>query len=222
MMCDDFRAAFIAGDAGRDHPHLDGCAACRDAIGYLDVTRSLLGDTALWEEPGPGLGDTITTLISGAAEAAATVDPSAAGDTREPPTSARQTWIWGVAAVLVGLVAVVGVTLAMRGPAADWVVVMPGTSDAPGATATVAGWNTPNGTRLVLTIDGLEPAPAGSFYEMWLSNDDVHVSAGTFTDGGTVELLSGVPRSGYPRLWVTLEPVDADESPSHTTVLDTG
>ncbi len=222
MTCEDFRAAFLAGQADDDHPHLSGCAACRATLADLVSMRTLVGDTAVWEEPSPGLGDTIATLIAGAAEVAGTVDQPGGGTSASTGGPRTQRWIWSVAALLIGLVAVAGVVMAVRSPDPDWEIVMPGTTDAPGATAVVAGWNTSNGTRMILTIDGLAPAPEGSFYEMWLSRDDIHVSAGTFTDGGTVELLSGVPRSDYPRLWVTLEPVDADESPSRTTVLDTG
>jgi len=75
---------------------------------------------------------------------------------------------------------------------------------------------------MVADIAGLDLAPAGSFHEFWLSSGPVHISAGTFHTGGQIELWSGVARSDYPRLWVTLEPIDDDESPSPVTVLDTG
>jgi len=59
-------------------------------------------------------------------------------------------------------------------------------------------------------------------WELWLTSEAVHVSAGTFTAAGDVELWVGVARRDYPRLWVTLEPVDEDESLSGLNVLDTG
>jgi hypothetical protein len=74
---------------------------------------------------------------------------------------------------------------------------------------------------MLLTVDGLERAPDGYVYEFWLSQGPLHISAGTFTASGEIELWSGVPRAAFPRLWVTLEPLDEDESPSGQTVLDT-
>jgi hypothetical protein len=75
---------------------------------------------------------------------------------------------------------------------------------------------------MLLSVDCLKPAPPGFTYEMWLSDGPVHISAGTFRTGGEVKLWAGVPRSDFPRLWVTLEPLDEDSSPSVATVLDTG
>lgn len=68
---------------------------------------------------------------------------------------------------------------------------------------------------------GLDPAPDGFVYEMWLSKDEIHISGGTFTQPNDVELLIGVTRADYPRIWITLEAIDEDESPSPATVLDT-
>ena len=99
---------------------------------------------------------------------------------------------------------------------------MPGTDLAPAATSTVAGWNENTGTRLLVTIEGLDPAPEGYLYEFWLSDGPLHISAGSFTDSGEIDLWTGVRRGDFPRLWVTLEPIDEDESPSSLTVLDTG
>lgn len=98
---------------------------------------------------------------------------------------------------------------------------MPGTDIAPLATSTVAGWNEDAGTRIVVTIENLDRAPEGFFYEFWLSDGPLHISAGTFTAGGEIELWTGVSRRDFPRLWVTLEPIDEDEAPSEVTVLDT-
>ncbi len=85
----------------------------------------------------------------------------------------------------------------------------------------IQGWNESTGTRVVLDIEGLAPAPPGSVYELWFTRDDVHVSAGTFTGPGEVELWVGVSRGAFPRLWVNLEPIVGDESRSGFTVLDT-
>ena len=77
---------------------------------------------------------------------------------------------------------------------------MPGTEAAPEAMASVRGWNE-NGGRLSLSISGLPEAPAGSVHQPW---------------------WVGVARRDYPRLWVTLEKLDEDESLSGIKVMDTG
>ena len=100
-------------------------------------------------------------------------------------------------------------------------VPIPGTAEAPNALGVVEGWNEAAGTRVVLSVAGLAPAPAGSVYEFWFSSDTLHVSAGTFSGSGEMELWAGVSRGAFPRLWVTLEPIDEDEAPSGVTVLDT-
>ena len=75
---------------------------------------------------------------------------------------------------------------------------------------------------MLLAVNGLDPAPDGYIYEFWLSDGPRYVSAGTFRAGGVVELWVGVSRRDFPRMWVTLEPIDTDAGPSSATVLDTG
>jgi hypothetical protein len=123
----------------------------------------------------------------------------------------------GAAAALVVAVAWAG----LQGQDPDWEVALPGTSEAPLAAGVVQGWNEPGGTRLVLDIEGLPPAPEGSVYEFWFSAGELHISAGTFKAPNEVELWVGVSRSEFPRLWITLEPLDDDESPSGVNLMDT-
>lgn len=214
MNCDDFRAAHLAGDDSEALArHLRECGHCRRIGTELDMVRGALADPSLWEEPPPGLEQQVVALVSTGPEAAA----------NRRPRSRRAVQVASFAAAIVFVLAIVvsGVVLRQSGQP-DWSVTMPGTSLAPGATSTVDGWNTAFGARIVLDIEGLDPAPPGYTYELWFSRDSVHVSAGTFTAGGTVELGTGVRRAEFPRLWVTLEPLDEDESPSGHTVLDTG
>jgi hypothetical protein len=107
-----------------------------------------------------------------------------------------------------------------REPAAVWSVDLAATDAAPAATATVLGWNGDAGTRLSVSVDGLEPAPEGFVYELWFSNKDRHISAGTFAEATELEMLVGIRRGDFPRIWITLEPLDADPGPG-LTVLDT-
>jgi Anti-sigma-K factor rskA len=207
MNCQDFRATYLAGQAGRDHTHVAGCAACRALLKDLDTGRAALADPALWEEPSPELGRQVEALVVAA----------------PPAGMAPRKRRWQVpvtaAAVVATVIASAGI-LATRRP--DWTVEIAGTELAPEAVAIASGWNAPTGTRIVLDIEGLDPAPPGLHYELWFTRDSVHISAGTFTGPGVVELWAGVARSDYPRLWVTLEQADEDSGPSRETVLDTG
>jgi hypothetical protein len=212
MTCDDFRTAYLSGTEGEPElQHLAGCRSCREDRAALDGARRLLADDSLWEHPDSRLEDHVVGLISGAAP-----PPREAGRLRpwrKPLVAAL------AAAAVVTLVLAAGSLL--RSPTPDWRVPLPGTAEAPEASGVVEGWNEPSGTRVVLTVDRLAPAPEGSVYEFWFSREKIHVSAGTFTGPGEVEMWVGVSRGAFPRLWVTLEPLDEDETPSGRTVLDT-
>lgn len=209
MNCDEFRAQRVAGtDAPEMDAHLAECAACRSQLDSLDAAHEALVDRATWEEPSPELRNQVATLITSA--------PGAPAEMASP----WRRWFRTAAAAAV-VVLIIGLAAWLRPTPPHWEVAMPGTDLAPNATSTVAGWNTDRGTRMVLTVRGLDPAPEGFFYEMWLSDGPVHISAGTFTGSGEIELWTGVSRGDFPRLWVTLEPIDENESPTDSTVLDT-
>ncbi|MDH3261524.1 MAG: anti-sigma factor [Acidimicrobiia bacterium] len=210
MNCDEVRAQYLAGeDDDATGVHLAECAACRARREDLQAGRRALMDQAIWEEPPPELEDQVVALIT------ANQNRPSLG------TGWLERWVRPLAAAAV-VVAVVGLYGVFRTPSPDWAVAMPGTDLAPLATSTIAGWNTESGTRMVLAVEGLDPAPAGYVYELWLSQGPLHISAGTFTADGEIDLWTGVTRADFPRLWVTLEPLDHDESPSGHTVLDTG
>lgn len=219
MNCEDFRVAFLSGDSDVDDDfHLASCATCRKLVDRLTVVRSALEDPSVWEEPPPELADRVAGLLPARQEPAAPAAPAAAADAAGTPP--RRRWWMMVAAVIVAFLVGMGVmTARMNRP--DWEVAMPGTELAPDAMATVQGWRVNEGTRLVMTVEGLDPAPPGHHYEFWLSNEEEHISAGTFVAGNRVEMTSAVGRRNYPRLWVTIEAADGDSSPSWVTVLDT-
>ena len=201
-------AAYLAGDADADQRrHLSSCPQCRAARPELDVLKSTLDDPGFWEEPSGDLEDRITTLVSGGSRPVF----------RRPPW---QRWAAAAAAVVL-FVAAAGVFVAGREPAPDWEVPMPGTIAAPDADGLVMGWSEAGGTRLRFEITGLPEAPPGSVYEVWFSRGPIHISAGTFAAAGEVDMWTGIARPDYPRIWITLEPLDEDESPSATTVMDT-
>ena len=212
MNCEEYRAAVLAGeetDASRIHRQ--ECPACRSHHDDLVEMRRALSDPGLWEEPSPELGIQIDALINHAAD----------GDWRKQSTGHLGWWA-ALAVAVAALIVGIGSFLALREPAPDWEIALPATDQAPNAVAQVRGWNTDSGTRMVLEVEGLAPAPEGFMYEFWLSEGPLHISAGTFRTGGEIELWAAVRRADFPRLWVTLEPIDEDESPYPTTVLDTG
>jgi hypothetical protein len=216
MNCEDFRAGRLEdGDSPAGPGHLETCPSCRARVADLDTGRVLLGDAAMWEEPSPELETQVGRLIL-----ANEPGPASKGPGRHRLGRLRGGRAFAAAAVAVVLAGVASY-LALRSPAPDWEVAIPGTALAPSASAVVKGWNGEAGTRMLLTIEGLEPAPDGYVYEFWLSKGKLHTSAGTFAASGRFELRSGVTRAEFPRLWVTLEPLDEDEGPTTQTVLDT-
>lgn len=193
---------------GRD-PDDVGAEEMIAARGHVESHLAELGidlsDPALWLEPAPAADGRLRT-------------PHAASPAqlRSPPW---RRWLVVAAAVVVILA---GTALVLRPDSPDWTLALGPTSDYPQASATIDGWNEGSGTRMVLDMSGVDPAPAGFFYEMWMSEGPIHISAGTFVETQGVELRAAVARRDYPRLWVTLEPIDDDESPTSTVVIDTG
>jgi hypothetical protein len=210
MKCEDARSAYLSGAATSEElRHLETCGQCRDERDGLDLVLTSLRDGMLWDEPAPGVEDQLVSLIESGSE---------------PSTGSRPNRPWwiavGVAAALVAAVFAAWTVTSSNTP--DWEVALPGTSHAPQAAGVVRGWNESGGTRLALSVTGLPAAPAGSVYELWFSEGSRHISSGTFVAAGDVELWVGVARRDFPRLWITLEPLDANESPSPVTVMDTG
>jgi hypothetical protein len=79
---------------------------------------------------------------------------------------------------------------------------------APGADATALVRDLPAGVAIRLDVNGLAPAPEGSYYQGWVHGADGTVTVGTFHmrgGDGWVELWSGVDAVRYPELTVTLE-----------------
>lgn len=183
MNCDEFRSAVLSGDDGETaRAHEATCASCHAQAADLRAAASTLASEMVWEEPSPELGRQIQAMIGAAAHG---------GGETSGPRRLRSRWL-AVASVAASI-AVVSAVIGLWGTEApDWEVALPGTELATGAAGTVRGWNEDSGTRMIVAIDGLAPAPDGFFYEFWLSDGPIHVSAGTFRTGGEIELWSGV------------------------------
>jgi hypothetical protein len=206
MNCDEARARYLAGEENDEAlAHLERCSACRSS--GIEATRRLLGDQTTWGEPSPELEEQVVALISGHRT-------SGTRGTR------RLTGVIAAGLAAAAIALAIGVYAIVHTASPDWTIDVPGTNLAPSASSTVSGWNTASGTRMVMTVAGLDPAPDGYVYEVWFSRGPAHVAGGTFTADGQIELWVGVARADFPRIWVTLEPLDDDPTPSGVTVLD--
>jgi anti-sigma-K factor RskA len=174
---------------------------------------STLSSHSLWEEPSLDLSDRIVQAVRGHDER----NPS---DRMAQSEHQRTALFAGVAVAL--LIALAGTFFATRSLSADWEMTLAASEERPAATAVVRGWSTSMGTRMVLDITGIEDAPSGSYYEIWMTAPDGrHISAGTFSGSGQVTAFAGVRRADYPRIWITLETANDDLGPSPETYFDT-
>lgn len=187
-----------------------------------------LDDAALWAEPSANFEDslmaqveTATAPVEGTSAEAMPAGPLPSTDaevTVLADRARRNRWL-APAAVAAAVLAVVAV-VTLRPAAPDWEVALGATEEAAGVEATVLGWSEPSGTRVELDISGLDEAPDGFIYELWFSDGPIHISAGTFHNPDDVTLWAGVSRRDFPRLWITLEPLDNDPGPG-LNLLDT-
>jgi hypothetical protein len=194
-------------DAGAADEHWSQCRACGDRLPSLERLRTALADEATWEEPSPVLAEVVMAVErpSGFAVGAG------AGWRR---------W-WAAALVALAVLVGAGSWAIVRSNQPDWRIALAPRGATTGS-ATVAGWNTPTGTKMVLEVTDLEEAPPSRYYEVWLTSPDGrHVSAGTFRGPGRVTTWAGVHRSEFPRIWITLESTDDPPGPSRDTYFDT-
>jgi hypothetical protein len=130
------------------------------------------------------------------------------------------------AAAAAAVVAVVAVATVRRTPEAADVLALSPSAEAPaGSAGSAQVEERADGTRIVLEVHGLGPAPADEYYEVWMKEDgeDEGVSAGTFhlRGGGQerIELWSGVSPEEYPVVTVTLEHEDDGGGASNRVLL---
>jgi len=158
-------------------------------------------DRTLWVDPPPNVEAAIVTAIRAESGTA----PEDARRGRFTVTS----WLAAAAAIIA---VVAGISLIVRDDDAT-VFALEGTERAPDASAEVEVSDTPVGLKILLTPERLPAAPEGTYYECWLSNGEVKVSAGTFHvrgGSGQIELWAGVVSPDFTQLAVTLEPIDDD------------
>jgi hypothetical protein len=197
----------------------------------------LLDDPAVWAEVTPDLRErTLVAALGAAAPSAARPEVEAeaaagrgvdgdsgpAGGREAGPAdelaarrARRRGWQRPAALVAAAAVAVVGISVAALQMGDDEPagvdVALAGTEVEPGASATMNLREEPSGIAVTLELEGLPPAPEGTFYEAWLLGESGKVSAGTFhvREGqDDITLWLGVDTEGYDALSVTRQPIE--------------
>ncbi len=181
-----------------------------------------LGSAAVWSDP----PDALEALVLDRVRAATATDPVV------PETSRSRVGVAIARRVLPAVAAAViafsiGFAIANRSDddvdaMAD--VQLAGTELAPSASATGNVVDRGAGYAIRLDMDGLPPAPDGSYYEGWLRADDGEmVSVGTFHmrgGDGSVVLWSGVRVAEYSTLVVTEQMERSPGDPHDRVVLE--
>jgi anti-sigma factor RsiW len=202
--------------------HLPGCARCREELSALWVTTEALAVGASGPAPRPGLRDRV--LAAARAERQVVV----------PLSPRRSRWAPALAAAAAAA-AVVALGLGL------WAAALRGDLDAsrsaleraeearavladPGArqVALQAGDGRlvvgDEGTA-VLVLDGLEPAPAGKTYEVWVIEGERPVPAGLFPGSGARDVILVEGAVGDDDVVaVTLEPAGGVDEPTSAPV----
>ena len=168
---------------------------------------ALLADPTMWDPPDPMVEDAVVAAI--ARETPLVADATA--DAAVPLRPRRRRPFALVVGAAAAVVLVVGF-LVVAGddePSPEFALALEATELAPGAAGTAEIDTTPLGTRILLDVEGLPPAPAGQYYEAWMrTGPEVGVSAGTFHlrgGDGRIELWAGVTVEDYPLFTITLQ-----------------
>lgn len=213
-------------ERARFEEHLDRCSACRAEVASLHETTALLAGTTEAAPP-PSLRDSVLAGIEGVRP----LPPL----TREPaPASAptrRRRWFPAagspllMAAAVLAILVVAGSALWQpweddaRTPTATERVLQAGdarrtTVELPrGATATVVLSRSEG--RAVLVADGLQPAPEGKVYELWLQTPQGALRpAGLLPDRADATVLLEGDASKATGFGITVEPDGGSEQPT--------
>jgi hypothetical protein len=203
------REALIAGD--------DAASLSVEQAADVALLADLLADPSTWAEPRPELEDAVVEAVMGA--------PAAPGNVVPMPRRGGGSKRWRtavVAAVAAAVVIVMGTIVVTRGgPDPDFESQLAATELAPQASGSVDITQNAGGFRVTLDARGLEPLPAGQYYQAWLKDaSGTLVAIGSFSSSDdTVTLWSGVSPADFPIMTVTIESTDGDQASSGRVVL---
>jgi anti-sigma factor RsiW len=199
--------------------HLRSCESCQEELASFAGVTEALAVGASGPAPGPELRDRI---LAGARAEPQVVVPFA------PQPRSRRLALPAVGAVA-ALAAVVAVAVGIwalqlssdlddtrsaleRQREAAAIVAAPDSRTIPLAAGQGRLVVAPDG-RAVLQLAGLEPAPAGKTYEMWVVEGEVPAPAGLFSGEGHTELVDGTVEEGDV-VAVTLEDEGGASTPT--------
>jgi hypothetical protein len=210
---DDDRIAYLSGEP------IDALTAQERA--ELDELRELLGSADTWTEPVPELEDRVVAAVVTQAAAAPRAQP-ARRRWRLPGLAMPRPALGLLAAGVAAVVAVaIAVSVGKSAPSPlHFAMVLAGTPLAPAAHGTAKLTKTASGWRIQLSVTGLPHIENGRYYQAWLKNaGGVLVPVGTFNDGRSVTLWSGVPVTKFRTLSVTVQLANGDPASSGRRVL---
>jgi hypothetical protein len=173
----------------------------------LALLADLLGDPSTWAEPRAGLEDEIVTSI---------------GAVPARPRARRTRRVTGAVAAVAAAAAIsVAVVGALDTTGAEFGARLSASALAPSARGSADITHNNAGFRVHLDAHGLPPLASGEYYQAWLKNaHGVSVPIGTFSSSdGRITLWSGVSPKAFPKLTVTKELTDNDQSSSGLVVL---
>jgi hypothetical protein len=210
---DDDRIAYLAGE--------DGKPLTAHERAQLDELRELLGDAAIWQQPGTDLEDRVVAAIADEAEARSASAPERVSVPRRRPIFRRPAFAVGGFVALAAVV--VAIALAVSNPSppqTQFAMVVAGTALAPRARGSATLTKTASGWRIELSATGLPHLTNGRYYQAWLKNPaGVLVPVGTFNDARKVTLWAGVPPTEFPALSVTRQRASGNPASSGERVL---
>lgn len=174
----------------------------------LALLADLLADPSTWAEPRAGLEDEVMRSVAAAA-------PARGRTMRTRRFAGTAAAVAAAIAISVGLAGTLGST----NP--DFGAKLSATALAPAARAAADITHTDAGFRIRLDAHGLPPLGAGEYYQAWLKNaKGVGVPVGTFSSSDDrVTLWSGVSPEAFPKITVTREKADNDQTSSGLVVL---
>jgi hypothetical protein len=226
---DDDRIAYLMGE--------DLSSLPADERAALDELHGLLRSPATWEEPGPGLEESIVAAISAEAGRSGRREESRARTWRlrlpvprrghhgaRPAIALGARPAVALGALTAAAFAVVAILISQSGtpskPPLQFAMVVSGTPLAPAAQGTATLTKTASGWRVELSASGLPHLEGGHFYQAWLKNAaGVLVPIGTFNDARHVTLWSGVPVTKFRTLTVTRQRANGNPASSGIRVL---